>query len=122
MKIRQAIEKTDELKPNHYGDRNKIQWLSSLDFKVKAEVLDTHVEESNFNGYNDETDIETELLIPDTFAMAYVYWLEAQIDLNNNEIAKYNNNVSLFNTEYMGFKKWYNQTHEHKPIGDFKII
>lgn len=122
MKIRQAIEKVDTLKPNHYEDRDKIQWLDALDRKVKYEVLDTHIGETTFTGYNSTTSVETELLIPNDFALAYIYWLEAQIDLNNNEIAKYNNNIALFNTEYMGYKKWYNQTHAHKPIGDFNLF
>lgn len=122
MNIRQAIEKVDTLKPNHYDDRDKIQWLDALDRKVKLEVIDNHTEETAFGGYNSETDIETELLIPNDFALAYIFWLEAQIDLNNNEIVKYNNNIALFNTEYMGYKKWYNQTHDHKPIGNFKLF
>ena len=112
MTIIEAINKIDSLKPNAYTQTDKIRWLSLLDGRVKEEVIDTHegAENATFNGYNDE-ELETELLIPYPYDEVYPLWLEAQIDYANNEYGRYNNSISMFNTTYTAYSRWYNRNH-----------
>lgn len=42
MTIIEAIQKTDELKPNGYTQSQKIEWLSKLDGIIKRGIIDTH--------------------------------------------------------------------------------
>jgi hypothetical protein len=116
MKIAEAISKVDALKPNTYSSEDKVEWLSSLDFRVKSQIIDTH--ECNdpvlFDGYNSATDHETELLVPAPYDEMYLRWLEAQIDYYNGEDDRYNNAIILFNNAYDGYKKHY--TRNHMPI------
>ena len=114
MKIIEAINRIDSLKHNTYTQRDKVAWLSELDSMVKKEIIDTHDGEVAFTGYDDSTDLQTELLITAPYDKAYLLWLEAQIDYTNGEYDKYNNAMDMFNTAYDGYKNYYNRTHMPK--------
>jgi hypothetical protein len=115
MKIIDAINKLDSLKRNTYEQKDKVEWLSRLDWMVKRLVLDTHEgEEITFTGYDDTTDTETELLVPAPFDEVYLRWMEAQIDYYNGEYDKYNNGIDMFNTSFDAYKNYYNRTHMPK--------
>ncbi len=122
MTVREAIETLDLLKPNQYDDNIKVKWLSELDRKIKTEIIDTHENSVEFTGYDEETDIETELLIQDDYSTAYIYWLMAKVDYFNNETVRYNNDMMMFNTEIADFNRWYNRTYKPVSKGNFKII
>ena len=119
MKIIEAINKIDDLKPNDYDQSDKVVWLSRLDAMVKNQVIDTHEggEGVNFSGSDVETDLETELLIPEPYDEAYIRWLEAQIDYTNGEYAKYNNSIEMFNASWKGYQNHYNRTHMPRGCG-----
>ena len=116
MKIIEAIQKVDALKPNNYSQEDKIKWLSTLDGIIKAEIIDTHEGGSavTFNGY-DMSSLETELLVPAPYDDIYIKWLEAQINYNIGEIGKYNNSMTMYNSAYSTYERYYNRT--HMPIG-----
>lgn len=123
MKIREAISTIDSLKHNTYSQSDKIAWLSRMDSNIKRLIIDTHegAEEVNFTGYDDTTDLETELLVPAPFDEIYLRWLEAQIDYTNGEYNKYNNAILMYNTAYQAYRNYYNSM--HMPIGQgFKFF
>ena len=100
MTIIEAINRIDALKPNGYGQAEKIKWLSDLDRTVKAEIIDTHEGGGEaFAGYGSDTPLDTVLLIPALYDDVYVKWLEANIDYANGEYGKYNNSIAMFNSE-----------------------
>jgi hypothetical protein len=117
MKIREAIDMIDDLKHNTYSESTKIHWLSRLDSMVKRLIIDTHECANNvtFSGYDENTDMETELLVPAPFDEVYLRWLEAQIDYANGEYDKYNNAILMYQTAYDGYANYYNRT--HMPVG-----
>ena len=117
MKIIDAIIGTDSLKHNTYTQTDKVQWLSRLDWMVKKQIIDTHegAEAVEFKGYDDSTDIETELLVPAPYDEVYLRWMEAQIDYYNGEYGRYNNSIDMFHTAYDSYRNYYNKT--HMPIG-----
>lgn len=116
MKIIEAIDRIDGLKHNTYSYNEKVAWLSRLDSMVKRLIIDTHEggEEVTFEGYNDNTDILTELLVPAPFDEMYIRWLEAQIDYANGEYGKYNNSILMYQTAYDGYSNYYNRNHMPK--------
>ena len=116
MTIIEAITRVDAVKPNRYSQTEKIYWLSVLDGTVKAEIIDTHEggEEVAFSGYNENTVLTTELLIPAPYDDVYIRYLEMQIDYANGEYAKYNNSMILYNTAYAAYERYYNR--EHMPV------
>jgi hypothetical protein len=117
MKISEAINRIDTLKFNTYTQSEKVAWLSTIDGTIKREVIDTHEggEEVVFEGYTDDTPLETELLAPAPYDDLYIKWLEAQIDYANAEYGKYNNSKLAFNTAYTAYESWYNR--QHMPLG-----
>ena len=113
MTIFGAISHLDAVKPNGYSQTEKIKWLSALDGIVKTEIIDTHegAEVTTFKGYDDSTDLNTELLVPYPYDEVYIRWLEAQIDYANGEYGKYNNSITMYNTALAAYEKYYNRTH-----------
>lgn len=123
MTIIEAINRIDSLKHNTYSRSDKVRWLSTLDNMVKKHIIDTHegAEDVTFTGYDENTDVQTELLMPAPYDEAYLRWMEAQIDYHNGEYDKYNNATEAFAAFYEGYKNYYNRT--HMPIGkNFKYF
>ena len=118
MTIIEAINKIDVLKPNNYTHTEKIKWLSNLDGVIKKEIIDPHEGGSDviFDGYDDNTPIEQELLVPAPYDDLYIKWLETQIDYNNAEYGKYNNSAVAYNNAYSAFARYYNRTHMPKSV------
>lgn len=116
MTIMDAINRIDTLKPNRYDQSEKIKWLSTLDERIMVNIIATHegAEIENFNGYTDETSLNTELIVHAPHDEIYLHWLEAHIDYWNGEYPKYNNSIDMFNTEYEAFENHYNRTHMPK--------
>ena len=114
MKIGEAITMLDDLKANTYSYANKVSWLSRLDSTVTKTVLNHYegTEDFVFDGYTELTDPETELMMPEPFAEAYIRFLSAQIDLHNADYEEYNNTIELFNDMFQQFKNWYNRNHQ----------
>ena len=117
MTIIEAITRCDALKHNTYTQTDKVQWLSRLDWMVKKHIIDTHegADAVTFTGYDDSTDIQTELLVPAPYDEMYLRWMEAQIDYHNGEYGKYNNAIDMFHTSYEAYQNYYNRT--HMPVG-----
>lgn len=116
MKILEAINRIDSLKQNAYSQSDKLAWLSELDWDVFRNVTATHedAQVTEFHGYDDDTDLQTELLIPAPYDKAYLLWLQAQIDYYNGEYERYNNAMDMFYEAFDGFRKYYNRTHMPK--------
>ena len=116
MTIMGAINHIDAVKPNGYSQTEKIKWLSTLDGIVKAEIIDTHEggESISFKEYDEMTALTQKLLVPHPYDDVYIKWLEAQIDYANGEYGKYNNSITMYNTAYSAYERYYNRTHMPK--------
>lgn len=116
MTIMDALYRIDELKPNSYSQPEKIKWLSSLDGIIKSEIIDTHEGGENvvFNGYAEDAELTTPLLVPAPYDDIYLRWLESQIDYTNGEYGKYNNSIAMYNAAYAAYANHYNRTHMPK--------
>ena len=113
MTIIEAINKNDALKSNTFSQDDKVEWLSRLDWIIKKQILDTHqgAEHVTFTGYDGNTDLHTPLLVPAPYDEVYLRWLEAQMAYHNDEIDRYNTAITMFNTAYEAYEKYYNRTH-----------
>ena len=119
MNISDAIYLVDKLKPNQYSTDIKTGWLSKLDGQIFKEVFLTHADSpiESLDGY-DGSDPEQELLVPYPYDEdIYNYFLQAQIDKENGETAKYNQSITLYNNAFHAFQAWYNRTHLPIPTG-----
>ena len=117
MKIRDVLTQVNANLVNTYSQKEKIAWLSLLDQRVKIKIIDTHegAENVKFNGYDEDTDLDTELLVPAPFDEMYLRWMESQIHYRNQEEDRCNNATDAFDVLWAEFRNYYNQC--HMPIG-----
>ena len=122
MKIIEAINMIDAIKPNTFTQAEKLAWLSTLDEMIKKEIIDTHegAEVVDFAGYDEETDIERVLLVPAPYDEIYLFWMESKIDYWNGEKGRYNNSITMFNNAYAAYQEFYNRM--HKPLGRRRFV
>lgn len=121
MTIHDAIAEVDSLKPNMFGEKDKIRWLSRLEARIYQEIICTHQrnegeEEISFTGYG-EDDGEKELIVGQPHDELYLHWLEAQIDYHNMEYDSFNNSNAVFDAVFSSFRNAYNQSHMPKGTG-----
>lgn len=111
MTIIEAINQIDILKPNTYSQEDKIKWLSTLDGIIKREIIDTHegADKIVFDGYNEDTPIDTVLLVTAPYDDIYIKWLEVQIDYTNADYGKYANSMIMYNNSYAAYSNFYNR-------------
>lgn len=122
MTINEAIERLDALKPNTYKTEEKIRWLSELDQRIKNLIIDTHEGgAAAFSGYDEQTDMETKLLVGAPHENIYILWMSMQIDFYNGETKRYNNDVIAFNDAFQIFSNEYHRTHLPHDAGDFRF-
>lgn len=113
MTIQEAIDRIDSLKPNKFKVEQKIAWLSELDGMIFQELMSTHQNPpvTAFDGYEDCTAMDTQLLAPFPYTEVYQHYLAMQMDLSNAELQKYQNDKTLFNSVYMTLSDYYTRTH-----------
>lgn len=119
MTIHEAINRLDALKFNTYTDTDKVEWLSRLDSAVKLQIIDSHNggDDVTFNGYDENTPVNTVLLVPAPYDEVYLRWMEAQIDYHNGEYDKFNNSIIMYNTAFDEYQKYYTRTHKPVQLG-----
>ena len=123
MTIQEVLTRIDNLKPNQYKITQKIAWISDIDGVIYKEIIKTHVneEDNEFVGYDDTTDLSTELLACEPYSELYVYYLMAQIDFCNGEYTRYNNTSALFNQAYQNYVNYYNRTHRSNGVHRMEV-
>ena len=125
MKLQQAIDRVDEMRPNMQSRALKLDWLSELDGLIWKEIIIRHFMTAdeilryaqNDDGtfivpaYDEDTDEGTELLVPFPYDNLYLYWLMAKIDEQTLEQDKYNSDRAMFNASYESFSDYWTRNH-----------
>jgi hypothetical protein len=114
MKLQQAIDRVDMMRPNMQERELKIAWLSELDGLIWKELISKHVYYGwlpKMPEYDRDTDPGTELLVPVPYDNIYTYWLMAKIDEQTLETEKYNNDQAMFTASYESFSDYWTRTH-----------
>lgn len=117
MTIQDAIEITDEMKPNMMSPRLKCKFLTEIEQLIHDEIVlrHEHPEEQHEKPvYTEDCDMLTELMVPDPYSMVYVYWLMTKLDMQNQEDARYNIDRQHFENAYDTMSDWW--TRNHVPI------
>jgi hypothetical protein len=119
MKINTIIDRVDTLRPNQFTREQKIAWLTELDSLIWDQVYLTHVlpAGASYAPYAPDVDGETELLAPAPYDGLYEHYLNAQMDLGNAELGKYNNDSEMFNAAYARYRGWWHEN--HKPVSKY---
>lgn len=116
MTINELISEVDELKPNQYGDKQKIKWINKLEGTIVTEIIKTHEPDEKlgdveFTEYTEMTNMDTELVVKEPYTDLYKFYLFSMIDMHNEEYDRYQNSSQMFNASYQEFANYWNRTH-----------
>ncbi len=111
MKIRDAIAYTDQLKPNSMSEEVKISLLSSLDGRIRIEVMGEAPEDIIAYARDDDKGVNRELLVPHPYDNIYLLYLSAMDDFFRLAFSDYASSVAVFNQAYNDFAKWWQRTY-----------
>lgn len=117
MTIQEAIRQLDEIKPNAMSPWLKIKNLTTVEQLIHSEVLMRHVHtpaQAEQPEYTEETDPQTELIIPEPYSDVYVKWLICEVDWQNQEYGRLNVDRAHFENAWDTMADWYTRT--HRPI------
>lgn len=124
MTVGEAMARIRELKPNPYTDELLVGQLYNLDLSLYHELYLWH-EGLHLHMTDEETGEEVPagppapydikepdavLLVPEPYSMLYLYYLAAQIDFLNGELARYNNSMVMYNTALSTYADYVNRT------------
>ena len=101
--LKEVIERIDSSKLNAYDTEIKVRWLDTINRQALLQGYKLPNKEYVPLSTND---METVLLIEEPYSNIYDYYVYAQIDLMNNEIANFNNNIMLYNNEWTEYLKY----------------
>lgn len=115
MKLNEAIDWVDRMVPNTMDAADKVKFISDVDEKVHLDIYSRAIGYTGeFNPYASPADDNTELLIPHPYDSMYLYYVSAQIDFFNKEIASYNNNMSLYTSMWNDYAAYYRRNNRPK--------
>ncbi|MBP3410075.1 MAG: hypothetical protein J6M10_03670 [Clostridia bacterium] len=116
MTIAEAISRVDEIKPNRFTQKQKIEWLENIEGQIYQEMVLPNENPGKicFDGFPADVDVGTKLIAPAPYDEVYVLYLQCRIDLGNAELKKYNNSMLMFNSAYATLKDWWKRA--HRPV------
>lgn len=121
MTINDLITEVDDLKTNQYSDEQKVRWINEIEGRILDEIIrnrkireDEEIPDEVY--YDEEIDMDTELIVKEPYSDLYKYYLFSMIDLSNEEYDRYQNSAVLFNNRYQSFADYWYRTHETNRI------
>ncbi len=123
MTIDEAIAEFDMQVPNQYSREEKIGWLDTCDRDIYENIIlqrkDAH--KVDFNGYDENTNGSTELIVNKPYTDIYRFWLEAQVDFSNREHTAFNNAMTMYMQWYNNFANAYFRKHAQLSTGGMYV-
>lgn len=125
MTLQEAVDITDEMKPNMMNIRLKMKYLTEIEQLIHDEIVMKHVHPLRMNVkpvYTEDSEMLTELIVPDPYSMVYVYWLMTKIDIQNQEDGRYNVDRAQFENAYDTMSDWWTRNHmPMQKVREFRI-
>lgn len=106
MTVNEAITYADTIKPNAISQAIKLRWLSQVEGRIAEEIMLMSPAEGKTYFYTAD-DLGKELLVDHPHDDIYTWWLQAQIDLANEEYDKAQATMDMFNATWAGYLRWF---------------
>jgi hypothetical protein len=123
MTINEVLNEVDNIAKNNAVDREqKIKWLDRLDKTIFNDLIQYKENQiESFDGYTINTDEDTTLLVKSPYDELYVYYILAQINLVQQEVKYYNNNIAVYEEKYRNYRDYLNRSYKSKGINFIKV-
>lgn len=118
MKVRNVLEQVNEVKPNVFSDARLVDFLNEVESMVWAEVLDNKPQE--YVTITLPNDLEKELIAPAPYSKLYGAYIQAMIDFQNEESVSYQNNMAMFNSVFLEYKKYMQREKVAENVSRFR--
>lgn len=108
MKISELLNFVDTVKPNAFPASVKVAWLNEVEGMVWTDVMLLSPLEFKKYLYDENTgEGDGELLVNAPHDKLYNVYLAAMIDFYNGEYDKYQNSITMFNSYFSDYMRWY---------------
>lgn len=104
MKVREVLDQVNEVKPNVFSDARLMDFLNEVEAMIWNEVLGNDPE--NYTALSLPDDYEADLIALPPHSKLYGAYIQAMIDFQNEESVSYQNNMEMFNSVYLDYKKY----------------
>lgn len=125
MTISGAIAAADEMRPNNnISTATKLFWLNEVEVRVKEVASGRILAEGEDYSHEDitpETDQDSELMVPDGYAVIYPRYIVAMIDYSHNDPAVYSASLYAFETAFGQFSAWFAREHRQRDNGTLQL-
>lgn len=111
MTIKEAIEKTNRLRPNSFSHNEKTDWLIDFESRIYNEIYSVHKCDVPFTDLAQITD-DTELFAVSPYDEMYLLYLCSMVDFSNAEYDRYNNDMARLADLYGDYERYWNNTSE----------
>lgn len=117
MKVRNVLDQVNEVKPNSYSDSRLMDFLNEVESMIWVEILGN--DPSNYTPLTLPDDNETDLIAEPPYSKVYGSYIQAMIDFQNEESISYQNNMSMFNSMWLEYKKFMQR--KEAAVNDFRF-
>lgn len=108
MKVRNVLDQVNEVKPNVFSDARLMDFLNEAESMVWSEVLDN--DPADYVMLSVPEDYDADLIAPPPYSKFYGAYIQAMIDFQNEESVSYQNNMEMFNSTFLEYKKYMQRT------------
>lgn len=113
MTLRRVIDEVRDSGSCCFDDLKITEIVDRVERMAVNEIFMTHEEPpkgaAEYSGYDETTDIDTELLIKAPYDGIYLLYLRMQEDLTAGDVSRYNNSAAVFYDAYCDFACCYNR-------------
>lgn len=108
MKVREVLDQVNEVKPNVFSDARLMDFLNEIESMIWNEVLDK--DPAEYKSLSVPDDYEADLIALPPHSKVYGSYIQAMIDFQNEESVSYQNNMAMFNSVFLDYKKYMQRT------------
>lgn len=109
--FKEIISRVNEMKPNVFSQKTKLNWLTSLNGKLAADIFLMDIAEIRVLPQGDAAE-DCEPLVGFPHEEIYEEYLIAKIDAANGEAREYQNRMQLYDAYYTNFVAWFKSTYD----------
>ena len=115
MIINDIIRSVDLLRPgSSMAIEEYLRCINDVEEGIYSNIISAFEGDTEFRVH---TAVSEEVQVPDMYAQLYKHYILAQIDLANGDIARYSNNMILYNNLLTSYWDWYIRNHMPKQKG-----
>ena len=119
MKVRQAIDMANKMKPNAFPEEIVLRWLNECEGRIQTEIYKTDT--NHVITYDIAADADKQLIVAFPYDRIYWMYLTAMIDFANGEYSNYQNSMQKVNEAIKEYHAWFMRNHHADETGGGSI-